>query len=66
MTCGSDGDDGLFYCGGVVRCQDYIVQPQSSIECERGFSAQNIVKNKSRNRLSVARLELFMCLAFLR
>ncbi|CAM9119935.1 unnamed protein product, partial [Laminaria digitata] len=35
----------------------YIVQPHSSIECERGFSAQNRIKSKARNRLSVPRLE---------
>ena len=44
----------------------YIVQPRSSIECERGFSAQNRIKSKSRSsRLSVARLELLMRLSLL-
>ena len=43
----------------------YIVQPHSSIECERGFSAQNRIKSKARNRLSVPRLELLMRLSLL-
>lgn len=41
----------------------YIVQPHSSIERARGFSAQNRIKNPARNGFSVARLELLMRLS---
>ncbi|CAN0278118.1 unnamed protein product, partial [Scytosiphon promiscuus] len=41
----------------------YIVQPHSSIECERGFSAQNRIKSKARNLLQVDGLELLMRLS---
>ena len=41
----------------------YIVQSQSSIECERGFSAQNRIKTPARSKLSVARFEFSMRLA---
>ncbi|CAM9548890.1 unnamed protein product, partial [Laminaria digitata] len=41
----------------------YIVQPHSSVECERGFSAQNRIKSQTRNGLSVERLELLMRLS---
>ena len=37
----------------------YIVLPHSSVECERGFSAQNRIKSKVRSR-PVERLELLM------
>ncbi|CAM9558335.1 unnamed protein product [Scytosiphon promiscuus] len=41
----------------------YIVQPHSSIECERGFSAQNRIKRNDRNRMAVSRLEALMRLS---
>ncbi|CAM9461409.1 unnamed protein product, partial [Laminaria digitata] len=41
----------------------YIVQPHSSIESERGFSAQNRIKTPARSKVSVARLELLMRLS---
>ena len=44
----------------------YIVQPHSSIECERGFSAQNKTKTPARNGLSMARLELLMRISWSR
>ena len=41
----------------------YITLPLTSIECERGFSAQNRIKSKARNRLEVPRLEALMKLS---
>ena len=49
----------------LVNIYIYTLQPHSSIDCERGFSAPNRIKSKSRNRLSVARLELLMRLSLL-
>lgn len=41
----------------------YVVQPFASIECERGFSAQNRIKNSARSTLTVPHLELLMRLS---
>ncbi|KAJ8302521.1 hypothetical protein KUTeg_018917 [Tegillarca granosa] len=37
-----------------------LVIPVSSAPCERGFSQQNVLKNKLRNRLSPERLSRFL------
>ncbi|KAI5057861.1 hypothetical protein GOP47_0027876 [Adiantum capillus-veneris] len=37
-----------------------LLLPLSSVACERGFSKMNKIKNKSRNRLSLASLGLAM------
>ncbi|CAN0578125.1 unnamed protein product, partial [Laminaria digitata] len=47
----------------LYKVKIYNVQPHSSIECERGFSAQNRIKTPARSKLSVARLELLMRLS---
>lgn len=41
------------YC---ILMQYFLSVPLNSASCERGFSAQNILKTKSRNRLSTDRL----------
>ena len=35
----------------------YLLAPVSTVDCERGFSRQNLVKTDIRNRMSVETLE---------
>ena len=37
-----------------------LVLPTNTAECERGFSAQNRIKNSTRNRLKPERLDYLM------
>lgn len=39
-----------------ILMQYFLTVPLNSASCERGFSAQNILKTKSRNRLTSANL----------
>jgi len=40
--------------------ENIMVCPFSSVECERGFSVQNLIKSKLRNRLTADTLDMLM------
>ncbi|CAI7790711.1 unnamed protein product [Closterium sp. NIES-53] len=42
------------------------VLPLSTVECERGFSRQNVIKSRQRGSLKDARLSDLMCMSLLR
>jgi len=44
----------------VVLASVALVIPVSSAPCERGFSQQNILKSKLRNRLTPDRLDMLL------
>lgn len=44
----------------VILVSVAIIIPVSSASCERGFSHQNVLKNKLRNRLNPERLNRLM------
>ena len=40
-----------------------LVAPVSTVDCERGFSKQNLIKTCLRNAMSVTALENLMCIS---
>ena len=44
----------------IKLCQVALVLPTNMAGCERGFSAQNWIKNALRNRLKAERLDVCM------
>ncbi|CAK4267400.1 unnamed protein product [Aphanomyces euteiches] len=46
----------------VMLLQITLTLPHGSVDCERAFSLQNLIKNKFRNQLSIEHLEdLMIC-----
>ena len=43
----------------------YLACQASSCKCERGFNLQNLIKTKTRNRLSTVHLDILMCVRLL-
>ena len=43
-----------------ILAQIFMVFPASSVECERGFSVQNLIKTKIRNRLGPFHLDMLL------
>ena len=44
----------------AILAQIVLVFPASSVDCERGFSTQNHIKTKSRNRLGALHLDMLL------
>ena len=56
------GDECLIqlYPNLLVIAQIVMVFPASSVDCERGFSVQNHIKTKNRNRLASKHLDVLV------
>ena len=48
------------YLNLAILAQIVLVFPASSVDCERGFSTQNHIKTKSRNRLGALHLDMLL------